>query len=561
MRLLVVLTAALSVSAACTNPVVRKEWSQLTDAEKTQYVNAVMALTKRPTTGNLQDPNAISYYDFVETHTRNAFWAHGNAQFYPFHRAMMWQWDRALSTVGWNQGSVYWDWPSMSQNWWTSDIFSSKYFGAVLSNDPDNCVIDGAFAKGKFKVSSDATSTRQRQNVVGGGDPTCLRRCGHSGTAVTDATSLTEPILTATTYTAFRGDDTSNYHAVGHETIGGGACDFGNPSYSPNDPLFYLHHGLVDKTWWRWQQACPSYKTDYEGFLARADDPMGDGKDNIAYATLNLDSWSWWTVADMLDTQGDVLCYTYSKSAGDLPIPTPADCKPVVASPTPSSTSKNAMPSSGSSAESDATTTATTTKAPGPTSSAKNTTSNPDGVVDGWLNIILQDLVEVPSFVFKVPGVSEKKQRRDSATAAACTAGYIEIQEPDNSTCVMYCADSHEICVPPGYSINLVYESNVQAINIATNHPQMFFEALDPVSYVKPPCAPDNVAPGEHHCYLSKPNRVSLGYASSMKMNLAQVSNNDNIVAMQIDMFNCECDKNFSPSQMKYWSNETVTLP
>lgn len=23
---------------------------------------------------------------------------------------------------------------------------------------------------------------------------------------------------------------------------------------SPGDPLFYLHHGMIDRTWWIWQQ-------------------------------------------------------------------------------------------------------------------------------------------------------------------------------------------------------------------------------------------------------------------------------------------------------------------
>ncbi|KAI9312051.1 hypothetical protein BDR26DRAFT_831188, partial [Obelidium mucronatum] len=320
--LLLALALRDSVFAVCQNPTVRMEWHQLSDGQKSAYVNAIVALTKRPLSGQLQDPNRISFYDFVATHTNNAYWAHGNAQFYPYHRAMMWQFDRALQSVGWSQGLVYWDWSAMSQNWWTSDIFSAKYFGAVRSNDPDNCVVDGAFAKDKYQV----------------GNPTCLRRCGEVGYAVTDATAITAPLLSATTYTAFRGDDTSNYHAVGHETIGGSNCDMGNPSFSPNDPIFYFHHGLVDKTWWRWQQSCPgSNVMDYEGLLASG------AANPIALGTLPLDSWSWWTVNDVLDTEGDLLCYTYSKSGGDLPIPPQRGCEqkptpPTAPSPTKSST-------------------------------------------------------------------------------------------------------------------------------------------------------------------------------------------------------------------------------
>ncbi|KAF1966473.1 Di-copper centre-containing protein [Bimuria novae-zelandiae CBS 107.79] len=40
-------------------------------------------------------------------------------------------------------------------------------------------------------------------------------------------------------------------HMAGHYTIGG---DPGGDFYSsPGDPLFYFHHGMVDRIWWIWQ--------------------------------------------------------------------------------------------------------------------------------------------------------------------------------------------------------------------------------------------------------------------------------------------------------------------
>ncbi|TPX71634.1 hypothetical protein CcCBS67573_g06104 [Chytriomyces confervae] len=522
-------TATMGVSAACNNPLVRREWEQLSSAEKTGYVNAVVELTKRPISGNLQDPNTISYYDFVATHAANAFWAHGNAQFYPY-RAMMFQWERALNSVGWKGGAVYWDWPaSPNQQWWKSSVWD--YFGAVDSNDPDNCVLDGAFAKGKYAVSTDSNSRNLRRLS---GDQTCLRRCGLVGAAVTDATTITNPLRTAKSYMAFHGGDTSNYHAVGHVTIGGSACDFGNPSYSPNDPVFFLHHGLVDKVWWRWQQSCPAYVLDYEGTLARADDPISDGKSNVAYATLNIDSWKWWTVADMLDTQGDTLCYTYSQSAGDLTIPTPSGCD-VSTKTTKTSATTSTSDSAAQSSSPSTTKSSSTTASPGPVSKNNQT----EVFSDGWMNLLLQSLVEVPTFKFNVPTTGQAK-RDDSFNY---TSGYITEVQPDSSTLVTIFPSLREVYVPGGYEISVVYESRVQAMNLLTKRPEMFFRLVEPIPYVKLDCAPENVVPGSHPCYLAKPNRVSMEYARKMKMNLVQVSNNDNIVAMQIDKHNCECDQ------------------
>jgi tyrosinase len=40
-------------------------------------------------------------------------------------------------------------------------------------------------------------------------------------------------------------------HLGGHNTIGGDAgSDFYN---SPSDPYFWLHHAMVDRVWWTWQ--------------------------------------------------------------------------------------------------------------------------------------------------------------------------------------------------------------------------------------------------------------------------------------------------------------------
>lgn len=39
-------------------------------------------------------------------------------------------------------------------------------------------------------------------------------------------------------------------HAAGHFSIGGDAGDFFS---SPNDPIFFKHHAMLDRVWWIWQ--------------------------------------------------------------------------------------------------------------------------------------------------------------------------------------------------------------------------------------------------------------------------------------------------------------------
>ncbi|KAI9337585.1 hypothetical protein BDR26DRAFT_863918 [Obelidium mucronatum] len=131
-------------------------------------------------------------------------------------------------------------------------------------------------------------------------------------------------MLTGTTYRTINDGDSTNFHAGGHITLGG-SCDVGNFHWSPRDPLFFLHHAYVDKVFWRWQNLCPQYRYSYEGNLAdgfNADNPEG-GSSRVASLYIPLDSWSNLTPVDVLDTNNDELCYTYSKSAGDVDVTVP----------------------------------------------------------------------------------------------------------------------------------------------------------------------------------------------------------------------------------------------
>ena len=102
---------------------------------------------------------------------------------------------------------------------------------------------------------------------------------------------------------------------------------------------------MIDKIWWKWQNICPSYKYAYEGYLRMPiEDPsslttaasFSTDSSNIKNGTEPkappallsniLDSWPW-RVEDVMDTQGGVLCYSYSHSDSDIPILPYQKCK------------------------------------------------------------------------------------------------------------------------------------------------------------------------------------------------------------------------------------------
>lgn len=55
-------------STACTNPVIRREWRDLSDAEKSDYIEAVQCLRRSPSRLGL---NQTLYDDFPYVHSRN----------------------------------------------------------------------------------------------------------------------------------------------------------------------------------------------------------------------------------------------------------------------------------------------------------------------------------------------------------------------------------------------------------------------------------------------------------------------------------------------------------
>lgn len=91
-------------------------------------------------------------------------------------------------------------------------------------------------------------------------NPRCLRRdisrfASAGWTRDADVAAL---VANSTSFAAFsttmQGDFPAGklgVHTGGHFTIGG---DPGGDLFaSPGDPMFFLHHAMIDRTWWTWQ--------------------------------------------------------------------------------------------------------------------------------------------------------------------------------------------------------------------------------------------------------------------------------------------------------------------
>ncbi|KAI8901868.1 hypothetical protein BC833DRAFT_535205 [Globomyces pollinis-pini] len=270
-----------NVAAQCSNPSVRKEWSQLSRGEKDAYLNAVTALKNRAPAGRT-DYARWNYNQFADLHIEMALDNHSKAPFLPWHRWFIHHYEQALQSVNPSIILPYWDWTLDSENPTAADVF--KDFG--LNGNPASgyCMTTG-IAKG-WTVTAGPNRAGK-----------CLVRTNDWSKKLWSPESVTN-LLRTPDFSTFWTSLENGPHGMVHNAIGGANGDF-KQMWSTNDPIFFLHHGMVDKVWWRWQSACKENVGKYAGSSSYRLAPYPR------------------TVADVSNTQAGPFCYTYSASRGD----------------------------------------------------------------------------------------------------------------------------------------------------------------------------------------------------------------------------------------------------
>jgi tyrosinase len=104
------------------------------------------------------------------------------------------------------------------------------------------------------------------------------------------------------------GDRFLGMHAAGHFIMGGDASDLYS---SPNDPVFFLHHAMVDYVYWIWQALHPKQAKDIAGTITISNRPPS--RDALKSDPLNMGvNAPLITLGDALNTLGGApFCYIY----------------------------------------------------------------------------------------------------------------------------------------------------------------------------------------------------------------------------------------------------------
>jgi tyrosinase len=239
---------------------VRKNQAELTLAEKTAFVNAVLELKKRGV-----------YDGFVRIHKEIMMWesaddngprvAHRSPSFLPWHRKFLIDIEHALQDVNPDVSLPYWNFSVDNQP--TSSLWSDDFLGGDGDSRDDNKVKTGpfAYATGNWELT-------QRLD-----DRPYLRRFFHNGFGRHGEISLMLPSPNDVRKTMSQSEydvapwntgSASGFrnmvegwiggmHNMVHTWVGGSML----PLTSPNDPVFFLTHCFIDKLWADWQEQHP----------------------------------------------------------------------------------------------------------------------------------------------------------------------------------------------------------------------------------------------------------------------------------------------------------------
>lgn len=318
---------AAGISLKCLLPPKRLEWRQLSALQKQSYLAAVACLAKRPAKSGI-DGALHRFDDHVAVHSLQTPAIHWVGHFILWHRYFVATYEKALrEECGYLGGQPYWDWsldarprtPSSTQPF-RSAIFDAQtgfggngdYIKPTEQQNPLNisggtgggCVQNGPFTASKFKLNYPSRDCLRRDFIPWimntFADPRLVRHV----LAQPDYASFAYAIENKPSF------DEPNIHGSGHFGIGGVLGTIGNAANSPGDPLFYLHHGNLDRILWQWQQQDPLVRLNQVGGPVVPFDYGGtnvtlDFKVNMG--PLAGDA----TLRDLLNTRGETLCYTY----------------------------------------------------------------------------------------------------------------------------------------------------------------------------------------------------------------------------------------------------------
>lgn len=279
---------------------IRKNFRDLSSAEKQNYIKAVKAIKARKSrfTGRSIYDEYVLWHSLATSRIdpsdpkgfRNA--GHRGPAFLPWHRYYLHRFERQLQRSVPGITIPYWDWTQDADDPFNSPIWADDFMGGNGDPEDNNLVKTGPFSVDQWiTINIDGSPKEGIQRHFGKLIP---------GLPTQDDVNIS---IGETLYDSSSWDIDSNpshrnrlegylapgrpisvspgerfdvqLHNQAHVWIGG---DMVNVNISPNDPVFFLHHCNVDRLWAIWQEKNPS-----QGYLPTGEGPEGHNLYDLMY--------------------------------------------------------------------------------------------------------------------------------------------------------------------------------------------------------------------------------------------------------------------------------------
>ncbi|KAH7339050.1 Di-copper centre-containing protein [Rhizoctonia solani] len=267
----------------------RREWRTLDKSARKAFIDAVKCLGELPhdpslapsgATPNIPPMNTSSSYydDFVYVHIDSNIKDHFTALFLPWHRWFLYTFHMALKDKCAYSGVMpYWNWSLDVGNITNSPVFDAdpeSGLGTFGASAADKWAVkDGAFGSTVRAYPTPHTVSRQFNPHPFGNHifPFGFKSPEMHATQPFAPESMENIVEgSAGNFTDFAykidGVTAQGPHNAAHLMMGG---DMGNLLWSPNDPLFYLHHAHLDCVWEKWQARRPENVMAFGGGLTQ----------------------------------------------------------------------------------------------------------------------------------------------------------------------------------------------------------------------------------------------------------------------------------------------------
>ena len=323
------------------NIAIRRAWDDLPNSERADYIRAVHCMHSKPTrTSLLAAPGARNRADdFVYQHINQTNFIHLSGLLLPWHRQFLWAWEQDLrNECGYSGYLPYWPWERYTNETaypvFQPGAYSFGTNGIYIPDRPievhapvgippgyntssitpirkpgtgGGCITDGPFANITVTLGpSNATGNSTDQQYGLAYNPRCITR---DFEATNLSYSVIADLWTQSSIHTFHPLLEKGAHVGGHLYMGGDGSDVYS---SPNEPVFFLHHGQIDRLWTVWQGLDLKHRKDgIDGTLTFGNIPPSENATLDSIMHMGIPAGGDLPISYAQNAVGGDYCYMY----------------------------------------------------------------------------------------------------------------------------------------------------------------------------------------------------------------------------------------------------------